>query len=248
MADLAGKNVVIVGGAGLLGSAFSRACAIEGANVIVADIDAKKGEALAKEISGRFEKMDISDPASIDALAKKMGVVDGVINAAYPKTKNFGKHFKDAAIADMLADLSLHIGGCLAIAKAFAPKMESQKDGSIVFMGSIYGVVAPRFQLYEGTSMTIPAEYAAIKGGVIALTRYFASLFGQSGIRVNAISPGGIADGQPANFVQEYSRHLKIGSGLLAAEDISGAVIYLLSDASKQMTGQNIVIDGGWSL
>lgn len=248
MADLKGKNVVIIGGAGLLGSAFSRACAKEGAAVVVADIDEKKGAALAEEIFGTFEKVDISDSASVTALAKKLDIVDGVVNAAYPKTKNFGKHFKDAVVEDMLADLSLHIGGCLAIAKAFAPKMESQKSGSIVFMGSIYGIVAPRFQIYEGTSMTIPAEYAAIKGGVIALTRYFASLFGQSGIRVNVISPGGIADGQSANFVKEYSKHLKIGGGLLAAEDISGAVIYLLSNASKQMTGQNLVVDGGWSL
>ena len=248
MPDLQDKRVVIIGGAGLLGSAFSRACAQRGASVFVADIDEKKAGALAQEIGGRFEKVDISDSTSVAALAKKVGAVDGVVNASYPKTKNFGKPFKDAEVEHMLADLSLHIGGCLSIAKAFAPLMEKQKTGSIVFLGSIYGVVAPRFSIYEGTSMTIPAEYAAIKGGIIALTRYFASLFGPAGIRVNAISPGGIADKQPEQFVQNYSKHLKIGNGLLAPEDIAGAVVFLLSDDSKQMTGQNLIIDGGWTL
>ena len=248
MAELKGKTVVIVGGAGLLGSAFSRACALAGARVVIADSNEKMGSALANEISATFEKIDVSDPQSILDLSMRVGKTDGVVNAAYPKTKNFGRSFADAEIHDMLADLSLQVGGCLSIMKAFAPLMQKQKGGSIVFLGSIYGVVAPRFDIYKGTKMTIPAEYAAIKGAAIMLAKYFASLFGNDGIRVNSISPGGISDGQPESFVAEYSKHLKMGTGLLAPSDIAGAVVFLLSDSSKNMTGQNLVVDGGWSL
>jgi|SRR3989344_1382139 len=252
MADLTGKTVVILGGAGLIGSAFSRACAQSGATVVIGDIDAKNGEKLAREISGSFLHIDISKPAAVENAAKEMaikhGKIDGVVNASYPKTKKFGTPFNKAKVNDMLADISLQIGACLSTVKAFAPLMESQQTGSIVLLGSIYGAVAPRFDIYEGTSITTPAEYAAIKGSVLALVRYFASLLGPSGIRVNAISPGGISDKQPQQFIDAYARYLKLGTGLLDPEDVVGALVYLFSDASKNMTGQNLVIDGGWSL
>jgi NAD(P)-dependent dehydrogenase (short-subunit alcohol dehydrogenase family) len=248
MAELQNKTVVIVGGAGLLGSAISRACKRAGARVVIADSNAKKGAALASELSANFEEVDILKPGSVADLSKRIGNVDGVVNAAYPKTARFGRAFADAAVEDMLVDLSQQVGGCLSIVKAFAPLMQAQKRGSIVFLGSIYGIAAPRFDIYEGTNMTIPAEYAAIKGAVIALTRYFASLFGKDNVRINAVSPGGIADNQPENFVKAYAKHLKIGSGLLSPDDIAGAAVFLLSDDSSQLTGQNLVIDAGWTL
>lgn len=252
MSNLKGKTCVIIGGAGLLGAAFARACAKNGANVVIADVNIEKGEALAKELSATFEKVDISDPASVADLARRVearcGNIDGVVNAAYPKTAHYGKAFLDAEVPHMLADLDLHVGGCMSAVKAFAPVMKKQKSGSFVFLASIYGVAAPRFEIYNGTKMTTPAEYAAAKGAIIALTRYFASLLGTDGIRVNAVSPGGIADNQPEIFVKEYLKHLAIGNGLLSPDDISGAVVFLLSDASKNMTGQNLVIDGGWTL
>jgi NAD(P)-dependent dehydrogenase (short-subunit alcohol dehydrogenase family) len=179
---------------------------------------------------------------------EKFGRIDAVVNAAYPKTAKFGQPFKDAIVPDMLADLSLHFSVCLSVAKAFGPMMEKQRSGSIVFLGSIYGVSAPRFEIYEETSMTLPAEYAAIKAGVLGLGRYFAALFGKSGVRVNVTSPGGIKDAQPEAFIANYSKHLKLGNGLLVPEDITGALLYLFSDASRQMTGQNLIIDGGWTL
>ena len=96
--------------------------------------------------------------------------------------------------------------------------------------------------------MSMPAEYAAAKGGIIALTKYFAALLGQSSVRVNAISPGGINDNQPQSFVDAYSKNVLLGRGLLSPKDISGAAAFLVSDASAKMTGQNLIIDAGWTL
>ncbi len=232
--DLSNKTIVIVG-VGLIGSAIARSCTEAGARVILADRDEKKGEAV-----------DITDPASVERLAEKVGVVDGVVNAAYPKSERFGKGYEESSVSDMLRDLDFHVGGCLAIVKSFAPRMNK---GSIVFISSIYGIAAPRPELYEGTSMIgIPPEYSAAKGAIIALTKNFATRFGKKGIRVNAVSPGGVADGQPKEFVERYARRLAIGSALLSPEDVAGSVVFLLSEASSQITGQNIVVDGGWTL
>lgn len=245
--DLSGKKVVIIGGAGLIGAAFSRACVKAGARVTIADSNTEKGQALADELSAAFFRVDVADPASVASLAQHLGDVDGVVNAAYPKTAQFGTPFEKGDVSDMLENLNLHIGACLSIAKIFPAVMK--KGGSIVFLGSIYGVTAPRPEMYVGTAMIgIPPEYTAAKAGIIALARHFAKLFGKDGIRVNAISPGGIFDGQPESFVTEYSKHLAIGQGLLSAEDISGAAVFLLSDSSRSITGQNIVIDAGWTL
>lgn len=114
-------------------------------------------------------------------------------------------------------------------------------------MSSIYGSMAPRFEVYEGTSMTMPVEYAAIKSAVEHLTRYFASYFKGCGIRVNSLSPGGILQAQPQVFLDAYNQHCA-SKGMLLPEDLTGALIYLLSDESRYMTGQNLIVDDGFSL
>ncbi|MFA6969269.1 MAG: SDR family oxidoreductase, partial [Candidatus Paceibacterota bacterium] len=188
----------------------------------------------------------------VNTLAEKMrrdfGRVDAVINATYPKTKNYGKKFEDADIDEMLENATLHMKTCMTVVRGFLPLFKEQKSGSVIFFGSIYGVAAPRFEIYEGTNMTVPAEYAAAKGGTLSLMRYFAALLGSCNVRVNAISPGGIADNQSQSFIDAYSKHLLVGEGLLRPEDVSGAAVFLASDASKMMTGQNLIIDGGWTL
>ena len=142
---------------------------------------------------------------------------------------------------------SPHVGGYFLVAQKFAECFKQQGHGNIVNMSSIYGVIAPRFQVYDGTTMTMPVEYAAIKASVVHLTHYFAQYFKGTGIRVNALSPGGILDAQPEPFLQRY-RALCADKGMLDKSDLAGALVFLLSDLSRYMNGQNLVVDDGFSL
>ena len=125
--------------------------------------------------------------------------------------------------------------------------MIKQKAGVIVNMGSQYGFAAPRFEIYNGTDITMPVEYSAIKGGIINLTRYLASYLGKYNIRVNAISPGGVFNNQPKSFVKKYQQRVLLGKRMASVNDLAGVLVFLLSDASGYITGQNIVVDGGWT-
>ena len=126
--------------------------------------------------------------------------------------------------------------------------MVNQKSGAIVNISSIYGFMAPRFELYENASFTSPVEYSAIKGALLTLTKYLASYLGKHDIRVNAISPGGVHNNQPESFVTKYANKTIIGNRMAETDDLTGALIFLLCDASMYITGQNIVVDGGWSI
>jgi NAD(P)-dependent dehydrogenase (short-subunit alcohol dehydrogenase family) len=124
--------------------------------------------------------------------------------------------------------------------------MIKQNSGAIINMASIYGVVGPDFSIYEGTAMTLPAAYSAIKGGLINFTRYLASYLGKYQIRVNSVSPGGIFDNQSSDFVRKYENKVPLGR-MGTPQDIAPSVVFLLSDDSKYITGQNLLIDGGWT-
>jgi NAD(P)-dependent dehydrogenase (short-subunit alcohol dehydrogenase family) len=124
--------------------------------------------------------------------------------------------------------------------------MAKQSFGSVVNITSIYGIVGPDFGVYEGTKMTMPAAYSAIKGGVINFSRYLASYYGKFGIRVNCVSPGGIFDNQPVQFVTNYEAKVPM-KRMGLPKDISPTISFLLSEGSSYITGQNIVVDGGWT-
>lgn len=257
--DITGKVVIITGGAGLLGSVYSNALAEAGANVIVVDVDKAKGEALTNEIKKKtknndmmFQKCDITKENEIkdliSAVLKRFGRIDALVNNAYPRNKNFGRKFEDVTYEDFCENVDMHLGGYFLVAKEVSKVMMKQKSGSIINKASIYGFSAPRFEIYEGTEKTMPVEYAAIKGGIINLTRYLASYLGKYNIRVNSISPGGIFDSHDPKFVANYSRKVALGKGMLDRNDVTGTLLFLLSDASEKITGQNIVVDAGWSL
>jgi NAD(P)-dependent dehydrogenase (short-subunit alcohol dehydrogenase family) len=124
---------------------------------------------------------------------------------------------------------------------------QKQGYGNIINISSIYGVIAPKFEIYDNTEMTTPVEYAAIKSGMLHLTKYMAKYFKGKNIRVNAISPGGILDGQPREFLSEYKRQCST-KGMLDPKDLNGVLIFLLSDMSSYINGQNIVVDDGFCL
>jgi NAD(P)-dependent dehydrogenase (short-subunit alcohol dehydrogenase family) len=259
MSDGKDGAVIITGGAGLLGRAFSEACAEAGYSVVIADINADIGKNVTDEIIRktknprvRFHLCDITNSTDVEVLLhyckQEFGSVRALVNNAYPRNKNYGNKFEDVTYEDFCENVNMHLGGYFNITKGVAREMVAQKSGIIINMSSIYGFAAPRFEIYAGSPMTMPVEYAAIKGGIINLTKYLASYLGQYNIRVNSISPGGIENGQPQQFVEKYSEQVLLNRGMAHSDDITGVLLFLLSDQSKYITGQNLVVDGGWSL
>ena len=255
--QLTDKVVVITGGAGFLGRQFCTAVAEQGGIAVVADIDmaaaARVAEEIASSYPGRAQAvfLDITSQTSISALIVELqqrhGRIDALVNNAYPRTRDYGKKLEDVSYASFCENVNLHLGGYFLTAQQFGLHFRSQGGGNIINMSSIYGTMSPRFEIYADTPMTMPVEYAAIKSAVIQLTRYFAQYFKGDGIRVNCLSPGGILDGQPESFLREYNAHCG-RKGMLNPQDVSGSLLFLLSDASRYMTGQNLLVDDGFSL
>lgn len=255
---LEGKVVVVTGGAGLLGKVFVASVVAQGGTAVIADIHLEAARQTAEEIKQQSRTnniypiaLDITSKFSlteaIAALDTQYGKIDALVNNAYPRNKNYGRHFFDVEYSDFCENLSLNLGGYFLASQQFAKYFEKQGYGNIINISSIYGFVAPRFDIYENTKMTTPVEYVAIKSGLLQLTKYMTNYFKGMNIRVNSISPGGILDHQPASFLKAY-RHCCANKGMLDKEDISGTLVYLLSDLSNFVNGQNIVVDDGFSL
>lgn len=241
---LKNKIIIVTGGNGLLGKSIIKRLTLEGAFCINFEINHKTNEDLSQVYC------DITNVESIDnalgLVISKYSKIDGLINNAYPRTKDWGNKFEEIEINSWKNNLDWQLNSYFYITQKVLVQMELQKSGSIVNMASIYGVVGADFSVYEGTTMTMPAAYSAIKGALINFTRYLASYFGPKQIRVNAVSPGGIYDNQNDLFVENYSRKVPMRR-LGTPEDISPTVAFLLSDDAKYITGQNIIIDGGWT-
>lgn len=201
---------------------------------------------------GAFRTLDITDSNSIgslcDSVISEYGQIDGLVNLAYPRTDDYGKLFEFVTRDDLMENLTVHLGGYYAMTKEVALRMlNNNNGGSIVNFSSIYGMQAPDFSLYDGTEMTSPVEYSIIKAGILNFTRYLASYLGEEGIRVNSISPGGVLDSQNERFVKNYQSEVPMGR-MAEPDEMSGAVIYLMSNAASYVTGHNLVVDGGWTI
>lgn len=254
---LKNKIIVITGGAGLIGQAFVQAVAEQRGIAIIADVDDERlalaKNALAKEVGANIDtiNLDITSRQSLEKvisyLNNKYGRIDALVNNAYPRNKNYGRHFFDVEYQDFSENISMNLGGYFLASQQFAQYFKIQGYGNIVNIASVYGIMPPRFEVYEGTPMTTPVEYAAIKSALIHLTKYMAKYFKGMNIKVNAISPGGILDKQPEDFLKAYKENC-LTKGMLNAQDLQGALIYLLSDMSQYVNGQNIVVDDGFSL
>jgi NAD(P)-dependent dehydrogenase (short-subunit alcohol dehydrogenase family) len=247
---LRGKVIVITGACGLLGREFVKTCLQEGAIVVLADISKEAGLQSLREINNPnafFEYADITNENSILSLINncknKFNKIDALVNNAYPRNNEYGKKLEEVSLDSFNENVNLHLGGFFLCMKTFSKFFSSQGFGNIVSMGSIYGVVAPRFEIYENTEMTMPVEYAAIKSGIIHLTRYFDAYYKNRGVRFNALSPGGIYNNQPEEFVHKYNTY----SPMLNVTDLCPTLVYLLSDESNEISGKNFIIDKGWS-
>ena len=251
------KVVVITGGAGLLGRNFSRAVAARGGIAIVADVNLPAAHDVAGKVAAEYPgraaaaAIDITDKDAIDGLIEELhgryGRIDAVVNNAYPRNAHFGRQFEDIEYADFSENLNMHLAGYLLVSQRFSRYFGEHGGGNIVNMASVYGVIAPRFDIYKGTRMTNSVEYAAIKSGILHFSRYLAQYLKGKGIRVNCLSPGGILDGQPDSFLEAYRSHCN-EKGMLDPQDVSNSLVFLLSDASRYITGQNLIVDDGFTL
>nr|WP_294900899.1 oxidoreductase [uncultured Pedobacter sp.] len=236
------KVIVVTGGNGLLGKSIVSNLRKEGAIAISADLSADSEIDIFLDIT-----CEQSISTTVSQLTAKYGRIDGWVNNAYPRTKDWGNKFEEIPVESWKQNVDMHLNGYFMCCKEVLEQMKKQGFGSLINMSSIYGLVAPDFTIYEGTEMTMPAAYSAIKGGLNNLTRYLAAYYGPYQVRVNTVSPGGIFDNQTQTFVDNYNKKVpmrKMGT----TQDIVSAVYYLLTDETSYITGHNLVVDGGWSI
>lgn len=250
------KIIIILGGAGFIGQAFVKGLCKHGANVIVGDFEQKnmddaKNNFLKEGLNVDFLKVDITDDASLQNIISftqaKYGFIDALVNTAYPRTKDYGKKLEDISYKIFCENVDVHLGGFFLATKIFSLFFRKQQRGNIVNISSIYGIIPPRFEIYNKTEMSFPVEYIAIKSAIIHLTKYFAKYLKNTGVRINTISPGGILNNQPTEFLEKYNA-FGLSKGMLNRNDVVGTLVFLLSDLSEYINGQNIIVDDGWSL
>jgi len=248
------KVVAITGGAGLIGSAFSKVIVENGGKVLIGDVSIDRGESLQNELGdddSLFVEVNTSDVSSIDAFLEKgkenFGKIDSAIHCAYPRSEQWGTRFEELEPEGLKDDLFHQLGGAILFSQRLIHLFTIQGYGNLVHISSIQGIAAPKFEHYDGTTMVSPIEYSAIKSGIISITKYLAKYCKGENIRVNCVSPGGILDNQPKFFLEKYNDTCS-SKGMLDGQDLIGTMVYLLTNMSKYVNGQNIVIDDGWSL
>lgn len=251
MKRLSGKSIIITGGSGLLGCSLAGKLLEEGARVFACDTNAAGVKKAASESGFDYVVLDITDEAAIakavEEILAKTEAIHGVVNCAYPRNANYGSKCEDVGFTDVCENVGWHLGGYFLVSKVFADYFKKAGGGDVINISSIYGVVPPRFEIYEGTDMTMPVEYAMTKAAIIHMTKYLAKYYRGHGIRFNCVSPGGLFNGQPEAFVQNYRRFC-MNKGMLDVEDVVGAIIFLLTDDARFLNGHNLVVDDGFCL
>lgn len=258
-----GKVAVVTGGVGILGRGYCRALAEVGAEVVVADInqDACDAQAakLSNETGARITAMavDLISETSIVDWSKRIldthGRVDVLMNNAAAKADGFFAPLEKYSLKAWNEVMAVNVNAVFLAVRELGPGMAQRGSGSIINVSSIYGVVAPDQRIYEGSwyedlggAINTPMIYSATKGAVIAMSRYLATYWGPKGVRVNCLTPGGVASGQNEEFDKRYSARVPMGR-MAKADEMIGALLYLASDASSYVNGQNIIVDGGWT-
>ncbi|OGG47214.1 hypothetical protein A2671_00180 [Candidatus Kaiserbacteria bacterium RIFCSPHIGHO2_01_FULL_49_13] len=242
---LSGKVVVLTGGMGKLGTEFATSLSVAGAQVVRFDV-----------ASGAEFQIDITNreqvASAVAEVAKKFGRIDALINNAainpVPGTAESAVQF--SAYEDYPPELwekeiAVGLTGALYCAQAVAPIMKQQGTGSIINISSTYGNVGPDNRIYEAGQFK-SIGYATVKGALLNFTRAWATYLAGTGIRVNTLTMGGVEAGQDPDFVRKYSARTILGR-MADKSDYNGAIIFLVSDASRYMTGANLIIDGGWT-
>lgn len=259
MSDMTGRLAVVTGGAGHIGRAMAAALAESHCDILLVD----RNEQLLDEAAQAFASLgdgkvltyqvDLEDEAQrdtlIDWIEQTVTRVDVLVNNAGfvgdSALEGWAVPFEAQSLATWRRALEVNLTAPFHLAQRLAPLLRASGRGSIINLGSIYGVLGPNLDLYAGTAMGNPGAYAASKGGLLQLTRWLATSLAPS-IRVNSVSPGGLSRGQPEGFVSRYVSRTPLGR-MGYEEDFKGVALFLASDLSSWVTGQNIMVDGGWT-
>jgi len=254
---LDGKKAFIIGGLGSIGKEVSIACATAGAKTIVIDKLDKDGNLFEhkmnqKDFDVSYKFFDCANMEQIEtnfsALLNECGCPDIFINCSYPRTLDWeSSTFKDITLESFRKNVDIHMNSVTWLARLAAEAIvKNIKSGSIIQLGSIYGVVGQDLTIYEGTDMAENMTYAAVKGGITNLTRLMASYYGKFNIRVNTICPGGVFANQDPTFVENYSNKTPL-KRMGSPEEIASVALFLASEAASYITGATIMVDGGWT-
>ena len=272
MFDLTNNIVLIVGGRGYLGRDFCQALRSQNAIVISADLPTQSQAASKSEFNNEFSdieqvEVDVTDKNSISKMValiiEKYGHIDSLIYSVTAKPHDFYAPFTECSLEGWQSVIRTELDGLFLVLQGIGHSMENKEQGNIILISSIYGVVGNDQRLYEGSNLAklyadkesekersqiySHSVYPVVKGGVISLTRYLAAYWGEKNIRVNCISPGGVYhEGENETFVKKYSAKVPLGRKAEVRE-ISSTVVFLTSSESSYITGQNIIVDGGWT-
>jgi len=266
--DLGGRTALVTGGGGLLGSEFCRTLAEAGARVAIAEIAAEAGRRVSADLqkdgyAAEAFECDITAPASVGELLKNVlaafGRLDILVNCAAldPKFDSQAMKkgitpggFEDYPLEQWNAALNVNLTGMFLVTQASVkPMLEQGRGGSIINICSTYGLNGPDQRIYVKDGQRVafkPVYYSVTKAGVLGFTRYLAAYYAGTAIRVNALTPGGVFNDHDEYFVRNYSARTILGR-MARADEMSGALLFLASDASSYMTGGNLVVDGGWT-
>ncbi len=264
---LQGRTIVLTGAAGLLGREYARALAVEGAHVVLADLEASgvvafAADLVAEGLDVEAVPADVTDESSVERLitaaGSHTGRIDGLVNNAAinpafdrEHSRRHGLTFDAFPLEVWQAALAVNVTGPFLCAKAVTPSMRAQGAGVIVNVSSTYGLVGPDQRLYASDDPAVPPSfkpvtYSVTKSAMVGLTRYLATYFAGTGIRVNTLTPGGVFNDQLPEFVHRYEARTPMGR-MAERHEYNAALVFLLSDDSSYMTGANLVIDGGWT-
>jgi NAD(P)-dependent dehydrogenase (short-subunit alcohol dehydrogenase family) len=253
--SLRDKRVLLVGATGVLGRGYARAFAEQGSRLAIADRAGSDVLTYARELGAVGIEMDVANEASVregvGRALDALGGFDGVVNNAAITGEALAgagdafAPFEDYSLELWQKTLDVNLTGTFLVSRE-AGKHMREKGGSLVNVASIYGVVGPDHRIYEGQPFKSFAAYSASKAGVLGLTRWLATWWGPMGIRVNCVTPGGVFNGHNDQFVAAYSNRTPLGR-MAQRSELVGIMLYLLSDASTYCTGQNFIVDGGFS-
>lgn len=260
LSNLTGRCVLITGAAGGLGKVMADTLAELGANLVLVDQEGSDFSTLSESLTNRWGVKVVTHACDLEQQAQRKELIAAlkksslglnviINNAAFVGTSNldgWAVPFELQTVETWRRALEVNLTAIFDLCQSLTPLLKTAQGASIINISSIYGMYGPDWSLYQGTSMSNPAAYGASKGGLIQFSRWLATTISPH-VRVNTISPGGIFRNQPEVFVARYEAKTPLGR-MATEDDFRGVVAYLASDLSKYVTGQNLVVDGGWGI